>query len=669
MAFWDAALTRWQRWTRAADSNRVPTEREQEVRPWARWAPIFVAAYAVAVLVLGLADAAVLVARVGDEHRLTLVELLLLPFISMPLTPLLHLALLAAGLAYVAILSRLPGRLARHRVALLCLPIGVVASVTARAAKHLPLIKRTPLLETGTWVATIAAPIAFIGLGLLLATVGRSRPWLRRACLAGLLLALAMFVFVVGLTEEVLARIPGTIFALVALTYMVGYLLRDVERPLRAAVALALSVALASAYVAFLPSARSARALAIVAHKTQLLQALMFTELALFTRSPGFPECSAPPAPPEPLRETRSHNILLITLDAMRADHMSAYGYDRVTMPNAEALLREAVVFDTAYSAAPATSGSLTAMWTASSAYTMRALGHWPKTLHERLRELGYRILGTDLSRVADNSAPGRSKTPLWDASIGQAVKAAELADTLIDQIRATKGPFFATAHFHETHDEGARRYVPKVFPEGPLSRYDDSIFEIDRHIGRILAELRTSGRYDDTVIAFGSDHGEFFGEHARFHHGSLLYEPVVRVPFALKLPGTAARREATFASGFDLAPTLLKAATGRPWPVVALGHDVIGEIAAGRRDRAVFMENVSTGGIRRVVAVRKGRFKYTLLRGTRVEELFDLERDPGELDNLAGEDPVTLKAMRAELDAALHSQACELKALKAGAR
>jgi arylsulfatase A-like enzyme len=268
---------------------------------------------------------------------------------------------------------------------------------------------------------------------------------------------------------------------------------------------------------------------------------------------------------------------------------------------------------------------------------------------------------------VAADSAPGFPKTPLCDAPIHHGTKAGPLVDALIEQIRGTQGPFIAFAHFKETHDAGAYKYVPEVFPARHLSRYDDGMFEVDRHVGRLIAALKASGRYDDTVIVFSADHGEFFGEHARMHHGSLLYEPVVRVPFAIKLPGVPARREATFVSGFDLAPTVFKAATGWSWPMPVLGGDVLGEIEAGRNDRAVFMENVSgQRGVRRVVAVRKGRFKYILLRGTSVEELFDVERDPGELDNLAGEEPEALAAMRDELDRVLQRQGCELHAMRA---
>lgn len=632
----------------------------------ARAIAIVIAAYAISLVVLGLTDAVSLVARVGGTIHLSVLELGLLPTVGLCLAPRVHVALLGCGLLYVALWARVSRSWTRARPVLLGLPLAALASAAAIAARKLPLVARTPLLQSAAWVAAVAAPLALLGAALYLARQHRPRRWHERALLSVLALGLTIATHVLGLTEAVMARLPGTLFALVALTYLLGYLLRNTRRPALLAGGLTAAIALASSYAAALPSARSKRTEAVVAHQTLLLQALLFIDIALFARAPSLPACTTREQPLPAASAPTSHDVLVITLDALRADHLAAYGYDLVTMPNVEALLRESVTFDTAYSAAPGTSGSFTAMWTGSSAYSMRALRRWPPTLHQRMRALGYRILGSDLSPIASHAAPGFPKAPLYDAPIRFPTKAAQLVDTLIEQLTRTKAPFLAFAHFNESHDAVARRYVPEVFRARSQSRYDDALFEVDRHLGRLLDALRASGRYDNTVIVFGADHGEFFGEHARERHGSLLYEPVVRIPFAIKRPGVMPRREATFVSGFDLSPTVFKAATGRPWPLPTLGQDVLAEIASGHTERTLFMENVSEHAVRRLVAVRKGPFKYTLLRGTGVEELFDLSRDPGELDNLAGEAPDTLESMRRELEATLERQACELRSMRA---
>jgi arylsulfatase A-like enzyme len=134
-------------------------------------------------------------------------------------------------------------------------------------------------------------------------------------------------------------------------------------------------------------------------------------------------------------------------------------------------------------------------------------------------------------------------------------------------------------------------------------------------------------------------------------------------------VPGLAARRIAWPASGFDIAPTGLRAATGAAWPTPAMGQDLltlVDTLADSADARAVFMENVpGTRGVRRHAAVRRGRWKYTAFLGTDVEELFDLAQDPGELSNLAGSQPRVLADMRRELQRLLSRRSCAIEALR----
>jgi len=181
-------------------------------------------------------------------------------------------------------------------------------------------------------------------------------------------------------------------------------------------------------------------------------------------------------------------------------------------------------------------------------------------------------------------------------------------------------------------------RYSRGYFPNDKLTEpvlrramayYYANISLIDHHVGRMLALLRQNGLYEDTLIVYTADHGEFMGFHHMLLKGNYMYDPLVKVPLIVKWPGweRAGTVSQRMVSNIDLAPTLCRAAGCRPAPQMdgcalqdpGAGHDLIFAEADGGRQ----------------VMVRSGERKL-ILSDSRSESLFfDLQKDPMEMNNL----------------------------------
>ncbi|HVX46563.1 MAG TPA: sulfatase-like hydrolase/transferase [Mycobacteriales bacterium] len=160
------------------------------------------------------------------------------------------------------------------------------------------------------------------------------------------------------------------------------------------------------------------------------------------------------------------------------------------------------------------------------------------------------------------------------------------------------------------------------------MRHYYVGISHIDHQIGRITAALEQRGEYDDTLIVYTSDHGEYLGFHHMLLKGGLLYNPLARVPLIVKYPGRpGGRRENALVSGVDIAPTLVGAAGGEPF---GSGHD----LGAGPPDRELVV--IEAPGPSHIMA--RSRTHKLILRPRREPLLFDLRADPLELTDLAAD-------------------------------
>ncbi len=276
------------------------------------------------------------------------------------------------------------------------------------------------------------------------------------------------------------------------------------------------------------------------------------------------------------------HDLLLISIDALRADHVSSYGYPRATTPNIDALAREGTRFDRAYCPTPHTSYSLTSLLTGKYMRPLLALGlgsdseTWP----EALRRYGWRTAGfyppavffidQDRFRPFEERKLGfeYAKVEFADPALRERQVAAYLEDA------PPLVPLFLWVHLFEPHEPYVMHPDHVFTGSAPdVDAYDSEIAEDDDGIGALMKMFRA--KRPGAVVIVTADHGEEFGEHGGRYHGTTVYEEQVRVPVVVSGPGVrAGERIDTVVQTIDLLPTVLSA-FGMPRPARLRGRDL----------------------------------------------------------------------------------------------
>lgn len=348
-------------------------------------------------------------------------------------------------------------------------------------------------------------------------------------------------------------------------------------------------------------------------------------------------------------------HILLITVDALRPDHLGAYGYARPASPQLDKFAAESVLFERAYAQAPHSSYSLSSLMTSEYLHETLDLGAPPpeQTLATTAAAAGYHTAGffsQGIFHTAGERLGEYERNAFGFALHDQVTYTAEqLTDRVIQEVDRTAARGEPNAlfwvHYFDVHEP----YLSTHFGSSAMERYDSEILHVDAQIARLIREVRK--RLKRTVIvAISADHGEEFYEHGGVYHGSALYEEQVRVPLLLNAPGFAPRRVTTPVKSLDLAPTLLSLVGLPPAPGMR-GDDL----------RAIALGNAGGGGPVFSAVIHKKmvvRWPYKLIADLRfgLFELYDLEHDPHERENLADRRPELLDSLRAEVYAWLDS-------------
>ncbi len=364
--------------------------------------------------------------------------------------------------------------------------------------------------------------------------------------------------------------------------------------------------------------------------------------------APAGPSVGRPPG------STPKANILLITVDSLRRDHVGCYaGGGGETTPMIDALAARGVRFERAYAASPSTVPSIATILTGRTP-AHHGLRHdraaWldagTPTIATVLKRSGYRtgaILGSfhldadrglsagfdlydgDIEGVRKNVV-GRSRERPADDVVGRGIKFLDAG---------SKGPFFLWLDFYDPHyDYDPPEPFKTRYPADP---YAGEVAYVDAQIGRVIDTLRERGLMPGTLIVLASSHGEGLGERGETGHGAGLYENTIRVPLLLippdRLPGPTQRSSVGAIVGLvDLAPTIFDLLGIAPPPAldgVSLGPLLEG--ATPDRARPAFVEAVEpyeAYGWSTLFAVIDGDRKVVV--GQRLEA-FDLGADPGE--------------------------------------
>ena len=361
-------------------------------------------------------------------------------------------------------------------------------------------------------------------------------------------------------------------------------------------------------------------------------------------------EAELPPLPDGPRRPEA--DVLVITIDALRADHVGAYGYERATTPNIDRLAAGGVRFARAYSQAPHTSFSVASMLTGKYFPTLARLA--PGESHDPiatvLRTYGWRtaafyppaVFYVDAAKTKTYAATNFS----FEYVKFEYIDAQRRVDQVLayyDTVKPTKS--FVWIHFFEPH-EPYETHAGFSFGAGDMDRYDSEIAYTDAAVGRLVAETRK--RRPGTIVVVAADHGEEFDEHGGRYHGSTLYEEQLHVPLLVSVPGVPPGVVSDQVELIDVTPTVLNL-LDIPVPARMRGTDLGPWLASPPAPASRLPPAFAEVEDRRMVVYRDEKLICDLHWGFCA--YYDLATDPREAHNLAEERPERAAAMRALLD------------------
>ncbi len=370
-------------------------------------------------------------------------------------------------------------------------------------------------------------------------------------------------------------------------------------------------------------------------------------------------------------------NVVLFTLDTLRADRLHCYGYEKIATPALDALAAEGVRVDDAVSVVPMTLPAHASIMTGD--YPPRhgvrdngtyRLAAQQETLAEHLKSQGYSTAAFIAAFVLDRRyglAQGfdvydDAITPEQGAAGGEPLNPQRRGDVVVDSAtrwlqaheKAASGqPFFMWIHLFDPH-------TPYDAPE-PFKRrysrnpYDGEVAFLDMQVGRFVDRLRELGLLERTVIAVVGDHGEGLGDHGESTHSLLIYESTIRVPMIFHSPAIIREGQVVrgrVAATVDVVPTLLDLLG-----LDAGGHD--GESLLKKPvdpDRAVYVETLApklNHGWSPLYALRRHHDKYI---DAPTPEYYDLKSDSGELHNLWAGNQGETDALASRLAAQMES-------------
>jgi arylsulfatase A-like enzyme/Tfp pilus assembly protein PilF len=363
-------------------------------------------------------------------------------------------------------------------------------------------------------------------------------------------------------------------------------------------------------------------------------------------------------------------NVLIITIDTLRADHLGSYGFSLARTPVLDHLAAEGVRCSDAISAAPITMPAHTSIFTGlfPPAHGVRdngayALGEDAVTLAERLHDAGYTthafVSALVLNRrynldqgfeTYDDDLWAEDDPKLFMIRERQAPKTTDRVLHWLDGWKAKQDqPFFTWVHYFDPHQP----YRPAAQDAALApSSYDAEIAGVDRQIGRIVDTLKREGILENTLLIVTADHGESLGEHGEQTHAIFVYDATVHVPLILRYPKLFSPRVYDGpVRSVDITPTVLdilglaanKSVDGRGLLGALRGKEPAPKLAQYSES---LLSEVGFG-MAPLFAIRDGGYKY--VRAPR-PELYDLRKDPNELHDLTGQLPRVAAKLNREL-------------------
>jgi len=366
---------------------------------------------------------------------------------------------------------------------------------------------------------------------------------------------------------------------------------------------------------------------------------------------------------------SRRLNVLLVTIDTLRADRVGCYGYSKIETPNLDQIARQGVLFENAVAAAPLTAPSHASMMTGAypTVHQVRNTGGFvlppsETTLAKILQEQGWdtaAFIGSSVLKkrfglnqgfaVYDDDMPAAGGS----AQAEPERRAEEVVDRAVKWLEGQAGkPFFLWVHVYDPH---IPYDPPSPFREKYRDRpYDGEIAYTDQQLGRLFESVARKSASGNTLIAVLSDHGESLAEHGEYTHGVFLYDATLRIAFLMaggSIP--AGVRVKQQARTIDLLPTVLELAGGGQAPAgvqgTSLAPSFSGKEVATAYSYAETLFPKLNMGWAELRAMRTNRWKY--IRAPK-PELYDLAQDPGETTNVIANHAAEVQELEGRLKA-----------------
>src|SRR6202051_4208203 len=379
-------------------------------------------------------------------------------------------------------------------------------------------------------------------------------------------------------------------------------------------------------------------------------------------------------------------NVVLITIDTLRADHVGCYGAQMVKTPTLDALAHDGIVFERAISQVPLTWPSHAVILTGTypfqngvQDFTGQPLAQQFRTVSQAFQQAGYATGAVVSAFVLDRSWGLARGFDFYDDAFSAETfqkkeiglvdrRAGESVTHAIAWLKKTpRRPFFLWLHLYDPHSP----YDP---PEPYRSEYrshlyDGEIAYADHELGNLVSWLKQNHLYDASLIVALSDHGESLGEHGEDEHGFFVYNATVHVPLIVKPPvgsGFPAGRRSDPVEAAAVAPTLLQLAGLKPpkpasAPIYSqFQSESLLATKAGNGTTTVATEDsaysetfypFSSFGWSPLYAFESRRFHFIQAP---TPELYDLEADPGETRNIVAEQPAAADVLREKLQVLL---------------
>jgi arylsulfatase A-like enzyme/Flp pilus assembly protein TadD len=373
---------------------------------------------------------------------------------------------------------------------------------------------------------------------------------------------------------------------------------------------------------------------------------------------------SGQPSPP---------NVVVITIDTLRADHLGCYGYKEIHTPNIDALAAGGIRFEHAFTPVPITLPAHSVIFTGTYPtfngmhdFSGNKLGSEPLTLAAILKAHGYTtgaVVGSGvldsrfgLNRGFDFYYDHFDFNRLQESNLDEMERPGNVvADHTLEWLSNNyQKQFFLWMHLYDPHFP---YNPPEPYKEEYKSHpYDGEIAFADSQVGRLVAFLKQKGLYQRTLIVLSGDHGEGLGEHGEKTHGFFIYNSTLHVPLIVHLPSKVAPRSVTaLVSLADITPTILE----------TLKIDIPSQVQ-GKSLLPLLSDKKSTDSrsLYSETFLPRLHFNWSELRGLELEkyhfidapkpELYDLSKDPHELNNLYSQKKAVSEQMKAKLDAVI---------------